>query len=241
MTVNQDILKMTEKQAVNFERHIDKSGGPDACWPWMGYRGKKQPYGHVMLNGRIRMAHRVAFRLYRGYFPTHLKICHTCDNPPCCNPAHHFIGTQADNVADMDAKSRRRPALPENSGFRRHPELVKRGESNGSSILTEKNVIAIRREFASGAIYKRELARKYRVSDFAIHCVITRKTWKHLPDEFGGVIVGKGAHDKPAITKWQLDKLPADQKKNFRRRSNIRDGVSTSKFASRGYGYTPAP
>ncbi len=213
------MLLLTEKQQANFWRHVDKSGGTDACWPWMGLRTRLMQYGCFSINKRIRMAHRVAYRIQFGYFPIHLKICHRCDNPPCCNPSHHFVGTQAENVADMDAKGRRRPPTPENSGFRRHPELAMRGEKNGFAKLTAENALSIRREFSTGTIYKRELAAKYGVSPFAIHCIIIRKTWRHLPDEFDGPIIGKGTQNKPQITRWQLDKLPPEQKKNYTRRA----------------------
>jgi hypothetical protein len=80
---------------------------PDGCWPWTG--GKRisasgRNYGVVFFEGKVQLAHRVAFRLARGYWP--LNGRHSCDNPPCCNPAHLLDGTHADNMADKVARGR---------------------------------------------------------------------------------------------------------------------------------------
>lgn len=72
-----------------------------ACWPW---KGSVMGEGY----GRYRQAytHRLAWMLANGPIPAGLFVLHKCDNPPCCNPDHLFLGTQADNVRDRDAKGR---------------------------------------------------------------------------------------------------------------------------------------
>lgn len=97
--------------ADRFWRQVDRSAGPDACWLWLGARDARE-YGRIAVgskrDGAMRStpAHRVAFTLDGGALADGQVACHRCDNPPCCNPAHIFAGTQADNLADMRAKGR---------------------------------------------------------------------------------------------------------------------------------------
>jgi len=79
--------------------------GADECWPWT--HGKTLAgYGQTTVNGEKRLAHRLAWELAVGPIPAGLCILHRCDNPPCCNPAHLFLGTKKDNAADAIAKGR---------------------------------------------------------------------------------------------------------------------------------------
>jgi hypothetical protein len=82
--------------------------GPDECWEWQGSRSKKG-YGFVgsrALNKVEKYAHRFAYRAAKGPIPDGLVMCHKCDNPPCCNPAHLWPGTVAENAQDMVRKGR---------------------------------------------------------------------------------------------------------------------------------------
>lgn len=96
--------------------HLVDKRGPDDCWPWQGslYVG----YGRIKDGQRGRVgAHRVSWELHHGPIPDGLWVLHRCDNPPCVNPAHLFLGTPGDNVRDMHAKGRwsRRATRPAQS------------------------------------------------------------------------------------------------------------------------------
>lgn len=88
-----------------YEEKVDRSGGPDACHPWMAGR-LPTGYGRFSYGGKDVYAHRWAYENYVGPIPEGLQVLHHCDNPPCVNPAHLWLGTHADNHADKVAKGR---------------------------------------------------------------------------------------------------------------------------------------
>lgn len=82
------------------------AGKPDECWEWTAGCNRRG-YGKFSIGKRTFGAHRIAYFLAKGDIPDDLLVRHTCDNPPCVNPAHLVLGTQAQNIADMDARGRR--------------------------------------------------------------------------------------------------------------------------------------
>lgn len=105
------------------------------CWLWPGKKAS-DGYGRVWTRAHgFVLAHRLAYTVWREPIPDGLRICHHCDNPPCCNPSHLFVGTQLRNIRDMVAKGRQRGA---------------RGSRNKNSKLTEDLVRQIRRRLADG-------------------------------------------------------------------------------------------
>lgn len=83
---------------------IDTSG--DGCWPWL-HSVDREGYGVVTIRQRMWRAHRAIWSFFFGPLKDEEQVLHKCDNPRCCNPNHLFIGTNLDNIADMDAKGRR--------------------------------------------------------------------------------------------------------------------------------------
>ena len=159
------------KRIARFWSHVDTSGGPDACWPWLG--GKDQDgYGKVKWARKDERSHRVAFFLEHGRWPIPFG-CHSCDNRICTNPRHIWEGDHLANMADMVRKGRR---LGENSTPMRHPETVCRGEAHGLAKLTLADVQLIRSSNDSGSV----LGARFGVSSGAISSVRRRRTWNHV-------------------------------------------------------------
>lgn len=85
-----------------FELRIDKTG---PCWLWIGGRFDSG-YGKVLRGAKKLRAHRVSYELYVAPIPEGMHVLHKCDNPPCVNPNHLFLGTHIDNMRDMERKGR---------------------------------------------------------------------------------------------------------------------------------------
>lgn len=142
-----------------FEHYVLRK---DGCWEWIGSHDWSG-YSTFVFGGRRYRAHRVSWEVHNGPIPNGLLVLHHCDNPPCSNPEHLFLGTQSDNMADMAAKVRSTVGV-------RHP-MVK---------LTEDEVQAIRRSWDAGET-QLALGRKYKVNNRTICSIVRGQSWRHLP------------------------------------------------------------
>lgn len=163
-----------------FWSKVNKTDDQDGCWEWTASRSK-EGYGWFYKDGKMTHASRACIEIiYKIIIPSNIFVCHTCDNPPCVNPHHLFVGTRTDNVRDMVKKGRLRTtfSIPKMNPGHLHPEL-RQGERNGSSKLTEEHVREIRLLHYEG-IKTLQLAKTYNVSSCLIRNVVYRRTWKHV-------------------------------------------------------------
>ncbi len=101
------IMELTEKDVRRFMEKINVPYDLFACWEWTAATDK-DGYGYFRLDKKHDRGHRVMWKWKVGPIPQGLSVLHSCDNPPCVNPAHLFLGTQHDNMADRDKKGRSR-------------------------------------------------------------------------------------------------------------------------------------
>lgn len=145
-----------------------RKASDNECWEWTACVHTASGYGRIqiMKAGRwfVEYAHRVSWRLHYGEIPEGLCVCHHCDNPPCVNPHHLFLGAAVDNAADRDRKGRHN---------------APRGEQHYKAKLTEDQVIEIRERYARGES-PTALEKEFEVSLRGLEQVIYGQSWKYL-------------------------------------------------------------
>lgn len=151
---------LSESDIERFWSKVDKRGD-DECWPWLGGRHKRTGHGYFLRT----YAHRVALFLSGGGWAGQLCALHSCDNPPCCNPAHLRIGTVADNMRDKKERGRCNPA---------------RGERSNRTKLTAPDVAEMRRRKSAGE-RTADIAESFGISEISAYLIITRRRWAHVP------------------------------------------------------------
>jgi hypothetical protein len=126
----------------------------DECWIWQGYCDPKWKYGIYTIRHKIIKAHRFAYWEHTKQHPGLLDVLHRCDNPPCVNPHHLFLGTHTDNMLDSVAKSRMR------------------------HVLDWPEVREIRRLYATGNYTLLQLGNRFNVSFSMIGRIVRNEEWK---------------------------------------------------------------
>lgn len=145
--------KNTRPMEERFWAKVRKSEG---CWEWTGTLHPKTRYGAILMpNGKKEPAHRMSYRLAHGEIPKGQKVLHRCDNPPCVNPDHLFLGTQQDNVRDCVQKGR------------------------NTSKLSRQQVEAMLKERMQGARIC-DLAIRYGVKWCQVWKIVNGRQWKHV-------------------------------------------------------------
>lgn len=139
------------------------NGDADECWEYVGYRDKGG-YGTIWLGETNLKAHRASWEQFIGPIPGGLHVCHRCDNPPCVNPAHLFLGTHADNMEDMKQKGRQA-----------------RGRVNARSAdLTDKDIREIRGLYATGDWSGEKLGKRFGIAQQTVSTIVLRQSWGHV-------------------------------------------------------------
>ena len=138
----------------------------NGCWLWIG-SANSYGYGQAWEaspNRKHIHTHRKAYELWKGQVPSGSFVCHSCDNPRCCNPDHLFLGTAADNSADMKHKNRHR------FGDNHHTRKLSSGQV--MEILSVPTPVP---PTSVGA-----MAEKFGVSRACIYQILSGKRWCHL-------------------------------------------------------------
>jgi hypothetical protein len=171
-----------------FWDHLDRSN-PDICWEWTG-RISALGYGVMKVNQKLWMAHRLAWILTHGPITIAQHVLHRCDNRPCCNPAHHFLGNQQINVADMIAKGRQASTELRSAAMKLfheefratdplyHEKLSQRvrGTKHWATKLTEDDIRRIRSLDGSS----RQIAEQFGISARTIRKIRQGIRWAHV-------------------------------------------------------------
>lgn len=133
----------------------------NTCWIWNG-KMAGNGYGQFLINYKGKYAHRFSYELHKGEIPKGLCVCHTCDNPPCVNPNHLWLGTRKQNSQDMTRKGR---------------HVNNRGENAGMAKLSWKQIDKIRRLYIPRKYGRYKLGIDFGVSPSTIRAIIKKETW----------------------------------------------------------------
>lgn len=139
---------------------IDRATG---CWVCRHVNA--HGYGYVRVNLKIWRAHRASWTVFRGFIPKNKRILHRCDNRPCCNPKHLYVGSDAQNIRDIYVRGRANPT---------------QGNRHGRSKLTEETVIQIFQSVNNQGLTRTRVAELHHIDMSVVSRIVSGKTWAHL-------------------------------------------------------------
>lgn len=155
-------IEMSKAQLKNFWSRVDRVDGE--CWEWNS-GCISTGYGAFWVPPRVQLSHRISWCIHNGEIPDGLHVCHHCDNPPCANPDHLFLGTALDNSRDKHRKGRWRAA---------------KGAEPARARFKNRDVTRIRRLFDSGNSTIADISRMYEAPHNTIRAIALRNSWRHL-------------------------------------------------------------
>jgi hypothetical protein len=154
---------MTEADIERFFKFVEPELNT-GCWLWSGSRSGLEGYGSIRIDGANVRAHRASWRIHNGPVPDGMCVCHRCDTPSCINPAHLFLGTNADNNWDKSRKGR----CPD-----------RKGTNNGRAKLNENDVGRIFSLRRMGKTQS-EIAAAFNCHQGTVSDVLTGRRWRHI-------------------------------------------------------------
>jgi HNH endonuclease len=159
-------VTLTSLQEQRFNKYVQRNIEINNCWLCQKNLNN-EGYGQIKISGKRFLLHRISYAVFKGDFDDNLDVLHRCDIKNCINPEHLFLGTQANNMADRDAKGRQ--AKGEKNG--RYSPVAK---------LTDIQIKEIRHLKAETRLSQKEIAQIFHVSRPLISCILRGKRWKHV-------------------------------------------------------------